>query len=111
MYGMGENVSSLKSRVKHEMLELLPPTIFFLIAFHIITISRALMLRQYGVNASAAAGATIGALLVAKVVLLADMLPVGRSERRARRGVDAAGAAWATLHPAPAAPRAAGHRP
>ena len=68
-------MSSLKSRVKHEMLELLPPTIFFLIAFHIIAISRALMLRQYGVNVSAAAGATIGALLVAKVVLIADMLP------------------------------------
>jgi hypothetical protein len=38
-------------------------------------VSRALILRQYGVHVSALAGATIGALLVAKVVLIADMLP------------------------------------
>ncbi len=37
--------------------------------------SRALILRQYGVHVSALAGATIGALLVAKAVLIADMLP------------------------------------
>ena len=62
-------------KIKHEVLELLPPTIFFLIAFHIVAISRALMLRTYGVSVSAVAGATIAALLVAKVVLLADLLP------------------------------------
>jgi hypothetical protein len=33
------------------------------------------MLRQYGVQLSSVAGATVAALLVAKVVLLADMLP------------------------------------
>ncbi len=33
------------------------------------------MLGQYGLQISALAGATIGALLVAKVVLLGDMLP------------------------------------
>jgi hypothetical protein len=40
--------------------ELLPPTIFFLIAFHIIVFSRALMLQEFGVKVSALAGATIG---------------------------------------------------
>ena len=68
-------MSDLKERIYHELLELLPPTIFFLIAFHVIAISRALMLRQYGVSVSAVAGATIGALVVAKVVLIADLLP------------------------------------
>ena len=68
-------MSGRTERIKHEMLELLPPTIFFLIAFHIIAISRALMLREYGVRVSAAAGATIAALIVAKVVLIADHLP------------------------------------
>jgi hypothetical protein len=68
-------MSNPKERIKHELLELLPPTIFFLIAFHIVTLSRALMLREYGVRISALAGATLGALLVAKVVLIADHLP------------------------------------
>jgi len=63
-------------RVKHELRELLPPTIFFFVTFHIIVLSRALMLREYGVKISTVAGATIGALLVAKVVLIADHLPV-----------------------------------
>lgn len=66
----------LTDRLEQEMLELLPPTIFFLIAFHIIALSRALMLREYGVSVSAVAGATIGALLVAKVMLIADHLPI-----------------------------------
>jgi hypothetical protein len=66
---------SLAERIKHEVGELLPPTIFFLVTFHILVLSRALMLRQYGVEISAMAGATLGALLVAKVVLLADMWP------------------------------------
>jgi hypothetical protein len=68
-------MSDLRERIEHEVRELLPPTIFFLIAFHIIVLSRALMLEEFGVKVSALAGATIGALLVAKVVLLADLLP------------------------------------
>ncbi len=59
-------MSGVTERIKHELRELLPPTIFFLIAFHVITVSRALMLRQYGVPVSALAGATIGALLWAR---------------------------------------------
>jgi hypothetical protein len=34
------------------------------------------MLREYGLRVSAVAGATVAALLVAKVVLVVDMLPV-----------------------------------
>ena len=68
-------MSGLTERIMHEVREVIPPTIFFLVAFHVIAISRALMLRQYGVTVSAVAGATIGALVVAKVVLIADLLP------------------------------------
>lgn len=69
------SISGLAEGIKRELLELVPPTIFFLVAFHLLTVTRALMLQQYGVHVSALAGATIGALLVAKVVLLADLLP------------------------------------
>lgn len=41
-------MSRLWEVVKHEFHEVLPPTIFFLIAFHIVTLNRVLMLRQYG---------------------------------------------------------------
>lgn len=61
--------------LKHEFHEVLPPAIFFLISFHIVVIDRRLMLRQYGLPLASVAGATVGALLVAKVVLIADMLP------------------------------------
>ena len=59
-----------------EFLEVLPPAIFFLVGFHMLALTRSLMLREYGVHAATAAGATVGALLVAKVVLIADSLPV-----------------------------------
>jgi hypothetical protein len=68
-------MSKVGERIKHELREVLPPTIFFFVAFHILAIFRSLMLRQYGVQMSALAGATVAALLVGKVVLLADALP------------------------------------
>jgi hypothetical protein len=60
---------------KHEFHEVLPPTIFFLITFHIVLIDRALMLREFGLRLSSVAAATVMALLVAKIVLIADKLP------------------------------------
>jgi hypothetical protein len=68
-------VKSIGKTIKHEIMELLPPVIFFFIAFHILAFSRALMLRQYGVSMSAVAGVAVGALVAGKVVLLADLLP------------------------------------
>jgi len=70
------HVSKVWATVKHEFHEVLPPTIFFFISFHIVVLDRALMLREYGLQLFAVAGATVGALLVAKVVLIADKLPI-----------------------------------
>ena len=63
------------AKIKHEFFEVIPPAIFFLISFHIVVLDRALMAREYGLPISSMVNATIGALLVAKVVLVADMLP------------------------------------
>jgi len=60
---------------RHEFHEVLPPTIFFLITFHIILLDRALMLREYGLRLASVGAAAVMALLVAKVVLVADKLP------------------------------------
>ncbi|HXJ79724.1 MAG TPA: hypothetical protein VMS64_13715 [Candidatus Methylomirabilis sp.] len=68
-------MSALWHWLKHEFHEVLPPTIFFLISFHIVVIDRRLMLRQYGLPLASVASATVAALLVAKVVLIADALP------------------------------------
>jgi hypothetical protein len=68
-------VSKVWRTIKHEFFEVLPPSIFFLISFNIVLLDRALMARQYGLELSSEAGATVMALLVAKVVLIADKLP------------------------------------
>ena len=65
----------LLDQARHELLEILPPTIFFLVAFHVLMLFRALLLRQYGIQVSAVAGATVAALVVGKVVLITDKLP------------------------------------
>ena len=56
----------------HELREVIPPAIFFFFGFHLLALTRSLMLWEYGIHAATAVSATIGALLVAKVVLIAD---------------------------------------
>lgn len=71
------------ARVKHEILEAIPPAIFFFLAFQLITFTQALMLEQYGVQVSTFVMATVAALVVAKVVLIVDLLPfVNRFPRK-----------------------------
>jgi hypothetical protein len=62
--------------LKHEFHEVLPPTIFFLIAFHIVVFNRRLMLREYGLPLVSITSATVAALLIAKVVLITDTFAV-----------------------------------
>jgi len=62
-------------RLMHEFHEVLPPTIFFLLSFYIVVINRRLMLREYGLPLVSIAGATMAALLIAKVVLITDKFP------------------------------------
>ena len=59
---------------KKELRELIPTTIFFFITFNIIAFSRALVLEQYGIKLSAFGTATVGALIVAKVILIVNKL-------------------------------------
>lgn len=61
--------------IKSEFLEVLPPAIFFFVAFIVITTTKKLILEQYGIHFSGFVAAAVGALIVAKVVLLADNIP------------------------------------
>jgi hypothetical protein len=69
-------MSKLAHFIKHEAREMIPPLVFFLFAFHFIVLLRSLMLMEYGVRISAISNATISALVVAKVILIADVLPI-----------------------------------
>lgn len=70
--------------LKHEFLEMLPPTVFFFVVFHIILFIRMLMAKQYSLNVTSSAAATIGALIVGKSILITDALPVTNWFRQRR---------------------------
>ena len=44
-----ERVKKAATTVKHEFFEMLPPTIFFFIAFCLLNITQKLVLRQYDI--------------------------------------------------------------
>jgi hypothetical protein len=54
---------------------MLPPTIFFFIAFSLILATKHLMLSEYGIPWTGFGKSVIGILLVGKVVLIVDKLP------------------------------------
>lgn len=60
--------------LKHEFLEMLPPFIFFFVVFHIVAFMRSLMAEQYGITITSSVSATIGALIVGKAILIAEVL-------------------------------------
>ncbi len=68
-------MSKFSHGLKHFMLELIPPVTFFFISFQLLAFTRALMLRQYGIEVTTFVVATVSALVVGKVVALADLLP------------------------------------
>ena len=68
-------MQKLLKTIKHEFLEVVIPAIFFFVAFNVIAFTKKLMLEQYGIEFSGFVAATVGALIVAKVVLIADRIP------------------------------------
>lgn len=64
--------------VFREVREALPPFVFFAVLFHLIALTKAVLLEDYSVTALRATFATLGALIVAKAILIVEALPVGR---------------------------------
>ena len=69
-------MSKLTNKLKEEFLALLPPTIFFFIALHIVALVHSLMMKAEGISPLSSVSIGIAALVMGKVVLLADMLPM-----------------------------------
>lgn len=59
-----------------EAREAIPPTLFFLVAFHVAAFVRVLTEEAYGITPEASTMATIGALIVGKTSLIVDHLRV-----------------------------------
>jgi hypothetical protein len=59
----------------HELREVLPPTIFFFVGFNLILLTTRLILADYLVQLTGFLIATMSALIVGKVVLVADLMP------------------------------------
>jgi hypothetical protein len=68
-------VSNLSKKIKEEFLALIPPTVFFFVALHIVALVRALMVHGTGLPVSSSGQIAVGALILGKAVLLADLLP------------------------------------
>ena len=69
-------MSKVSSKLKEEFLALLPPTIFFFVALHIVAFIRVLMLKDTGISPLSSVSIAVAALILGKAVLLADMLPM-----------------------------------
>ena len=67
-------MKTLLVKVKHEVLSIIPPTLFFFVAIGLLMLTNRLMLQQYGIPFSDFAAVVIGALIVGKVVLIAAAL-------------------------------------
>lgn len=68
-------MSKVFAKIKEEIKELLPPTIFFFLALHLIAIIRFLLLEGTGITLGTSASVTVAALILGKAVLIADLLP------------------------------------
>src|SRR5881392_327752 len=64
------------TKLKEEFFKILPPTIFFFVALHIVAFIRVLMLEGTGLKPSSSVSIAVASLILGKAVLIADMLPM-----------------------------------
>jgi hypothetical protein len=69
-------MTKLSTKLKEEFIALLPPTIFFFVALHIVAFVRVLMLKGTGISPLSSMSIAVAALILGKAVLIADMLPM-----------------------------------
>ena len=69
-------MSKLTAKIKEEFYLMLPPTIFFFIALHLVALIRVLMLKGTGIAFNTSISVTVAALILGKSVVVADLLPI-----------------------------------
>jgi hypothetical protein len=65
----------LLEKLKEEFFAILPPTIFFFLALHIVAFIRVLMTKGSHFDPISTVSIAVGSLILGKAVLIADMLP------------------------------------
>lgn len=68
-------MSGVGDMLVREMRELIPVTLYFLAGFFMLSVTQTLLLAEHGIRATSFAAAALGALVVAKVLVIADHLP------------------------------------
>ena len=68
-------MSTLAEKLKHELAELIPPTLYFFVVLHFAAAVQALLNRHSALALPTSATITLGALVLGKSVLIAEMLP------------------------------------
>ena len=76
MVNKGITMRNIIPKLKHKILEVIPTVAFFFVIFQLLAFTRSLILKGYGIQVSTFFKATISALVVGKVVLIADKLPM-----------------------------------
>lgn len=64
--------------LKHELRELIPAMLFFLVAFHMLALTKALLLDNYHITPTSSTIATVAAIIVAKTILIMDHTALAR---------------------------------
>ncbi|MNF55949.1 hypothetical protein D3C84_374250 [compost metagenome] len=64
--------------IVHEFKKMLPVALFFLVTLHMLALTKAVVLEGQGISVVNTAAATIGALIVAKAVLVVELLPLAK---------------------------------
>ncbi len=76
-------MSKLSAKIKEELVAVLPPTIFFFVALHVVALIRVLMLKGTGISPQTSISIAVAALILGKAVLVADLLPfINRYSRK-----------------------------
>jgi hypothetical protein len=68
-------MSKFADTIKHELAEMVPPTIYFFVILHIVAFIRVLMNKNTGIDLTTSTSNAVAALILGKAVVLANALP------------------------------------
>ena len=69
-------MGKVSEKIKEEFLAMIPPTVFFFFALGLVAVIRMLMTKGTGLPINTPIQVAVGALVLGKAVLIADMLPI-----------------------------------
>ena len=68
-------MQKIYQRLKQEFLSVIPVAVFFFVAFQLLALTKALILREFDIEIWGFVTAAVAALVVAKVIMVIDLLP------------------------------------